>query len=192
MSTLMAEMSSFITKLSQLNSCGLNACLNLSTCGGRVYASLHADLGDLVTEEYLQPRKRPKPSRLRRRLRRRNEFRNSSQERTAASENRCSTELDDLPNVCETTFAKEADYVADCSTTEDVTENNLLIDFNQEVSSQPYSFTFDDLTPKLSLPEAAMSPQKAQPSLPSPSQQYVPSQIETQMYSMLKHLTSRM
>ena len=94
--------------------------------------------------------------------------------------------------MCETTFAKEADYVADCSTTEDVTEKNLLIDFNQEVSSQPYSFTFDELTPKLSMPEAAMSPQEAQPSSPSPSQQYVPSQIEIQMYSMLKQLTSRM
>ena len=72
MAALFAEMNSFVTKLTQLNSYGLNACLNFNAYGGRVYVSLHAELGgDLETEDYTQARKMPKPSRLRRWLRRR-------------------------------------------------------------------------------------------------------------------------
>ena len=194
MAALIAEMNSFVIKLSQLNSCGLNACVNFNAYGGRVYASLHADLGDLEAKDYPQPRKMQKPSRLRRRIRRRQAFRNSNQEQMPANEGICSKDSDQevFSNKCEFSIADEADDVIYSSITGDgdTSEPISLIDFNEEAQAWPYSSDSYALTPKLSHQEAEMSPQMDKP---SPAyQEDAPSQIEIQMYSMLKHITSRL
>ena len=74
------EMNSFTSKLSQLNYCGYNATLNFHTFNGRMYASLHADLGSAeLTYSYDQQqfKKKTKPSRIRRRMRRKHASNNT-------------------------------------------------------------------------------------------------------------------
>ena len=70
MPTMLAEMASFLSKLSQLNSFGFNAQLNFNACGGRKFVNMEADLSH--ASDYCQylPKTRTKPSRLRRRRRR--------------------------------------------------------------------------------------------------------------------------
>ena len=64
----------FIWKLSQLKNCEFNATLNFKTYGGRIYASMNADLDHLHCVEaypgHNQDKKMPNPARERRRLRR--------------------------------------------------------------------------------------------------------------------------
>ena len=79
MAVFIDEMNSFTSKLSQLNYCGYSASLNFHTINGRMYASLHADLGPAklsYTYDQQQFTKRTKPSRIRRRMRRRHAFNN--------------------------------------------------------------------------------------------------------------------
>ena len=84
MSTLTDEMYSFVAKLSQLTYCGINASLNLHTVNGRVYASLHADLGCSTDTMYVAQNyhtyKRTKPSRLKRQAQRKKAFENGEKE----------------------------------------------------------------------------------------------------------------
>ena len=73
MTPMTAETNSFLSKLLQLNSCGFNAQLYFNACGGRVYVNLNADLGYDFGIRGQSPscvKKRPSPSRIRRRLRR--------------------------------------------------------------------------------------------------------------------------
>ena len=193
MAALFAEMNLFVTKLTQLNSYGMNACLNFNAYGGRVYVSLHAELGgDLETEDYTQARKMPEPSSLRRRIRRRQAFRNTCRDFVQENETRNSDEADPdvLSNACETNLS---DDVADSFTVEK-SEPSLLIDFNQEVPSE--SYLSDSCEPQNSSlsqqEEAKSSPQQVSSSSLPPPQQLDSLQIELQMHSMLKYLTSRM
>ena len=84
MSTLTDEMHSFVAKLSQLNYCGINASLNLHTVNGRVYASLHADLGCFTDTTYVSQNyhnsKKTKPSRLKRQAQRKKTSENGEKE----------------------------------------------------------------------------------------------------------------
>ena len=74
MAGLNLEINSFVSKLMQMNSLGLNACLNLQAYHGRVYVNLQADLGHDNNYNYCQTRTNERnhsSSRQRRRLRRR-------------------------------------------------------------------------------------------------------------------------
>ena len=77
MFTVPNEMSSFMMKLSQLNSCGFNACLQFNSFEGRIYVNMSADLGCNVQNDWSETwhnveKKMWKPSRIKRRLRRKN------------------------------------------------------------------------------------------------------------------------
>ena len=67
---LFAELTSFVSKLTQLNSYGCNANLNFNANAGRIQVALHADFGCDVNIDNNPSRKAPKPSRARRRERR--------------------------------------------------------------------------------------------------------------------------
>ena len=71
---LFAELTSFVSKLSQLNSYGCNANLNFNACAGRVHVTFHADLGDELNFNDTPAKKAPKPSRFRRQQRRKQAF----------------------------------------------------------------------------------------------------------------------
>ena len=75
MFTVPNEMNSFMMKLSQLNSCGFNACLQFNSFEGRIYVNMSADLGCNVQNDWSETwhnveKKMWKPSRIKRRLRR--------------------------------------------------------------------------------------------------------------------------
>ena len=75
MASVHYEMHSFLTKLSQLNNCGFNANLHFNCYEGRIYVNLNADLGFFPQNDWSETwntaeRKMAKPSRIKRRLRR--------------------------------------------------------------------------------------------------------------------------
>ena len=74
MTTQRDEIFSFISKLTYLNECGINANLNLNSFRGNLYVSFNVDLGKVeqqfVHNDIPSPR-RYKPSQIRRRRRRR-------------------------------------------------------------------------------------------------------------------------
>ena len=65
--SLFAELTSFVSKLSQLNSYGCNANLNFNASAGRIHVAFHTDLGYDHNFSDTPSKKVPKPSRTRRR-----------------------------------------------------------------------------------------------------------------------------
>ena len=81
MFAMTTEMNSFLSKFTQLNSYGCNANLNFNCFGGRIYVSLQTELGYDLSGGYscnVTRKRSPKPSRVRRRLRRKQNTRNAS------------------------------------------------------------------------------------------------------------------
>ena len=77
---LFAELTSFVSKLTQLNSYGCNANLNFNANAGRIQVALHADFGYDLTNDNNPSMKAPKPSRVRRRQRRKQASQDSREE----------------------------------------------------------------------------------------------------------------
>ena len=86
MATSTTEISSFISKLTQLASCGFRANLTFDCCDGRVIVNLNADLGrvDLPPTTFQQPYNRP--SQVKRRLRRKKARENTNKDKSEVTD----------------------------------------------------------------------------------------------------------
>ena len=130
---LNVELNSFISKLVQLNSYGINANLNVTACDGKIKVSLHADLGHDVDGGYAFYMKPPKPSRLRRRLKRKEKIRRAEA---------CNNNASNIPYTTdEQGPADEIETIAtddfETSSTNEV-PNATLLDYDEDTLHLPF------------------------------------------------------